>query len=197
MTGSPPRLHHQSFDKGRIETGRLGWGQPGGDQNDRTIYALNSILAKSPEPAKQSTLKIKKVVGFFTEDRVVQRLETARQIKNRFGGRVGRVVQIVFDAIEDGLAEGRVAEKAKMEGKDFRRFGSQVNFDTVAILFELGGNVLQGAMNPQAFRFNLLSINGLPFHTFPKVANHHGLTNSETRSHRYGGELKHSEILVA
>ena len=34
-----------------------------------------------------------------------------------------------------------------MEGKDFRRFGSQVNFDTVAILFELGGNVLQGVMN--------------------------------------------------
>ena len=42
----------------------------------------------------------------------------------------------------------------------------------------------------------MLSLDGLTFDTFPKIADHHGLTDSKTWGHRNGGKLKHSGILV-
>jgi hypothetical protein len=174
----------------------LGWREPSGDQDDWPINALNSILTEGPEPSEQSSFQVEKVVGLFAEDWVVESLETPRQVKDRFCGRVGGIIEVVSDAIQYGPTQSRVSEEAQMERKDLGGFGAQVNFDPVTILFEFAGNMLEGILNSQAFTINLLFLNRLSFHTLPKIADHHGLTNSETWGHRNGWELQHSRILV-
>ena len=101
MAGAPPRLHHKRFDEGGIKPGRLGWRESGRDQDDGTVDALDSVLTKCPKFSKQPSFQIEKVVCLFPKNRVVERLKSSGQIQNRFGGRVGRIVKVVSDAVQD------------------------------------------------------------------------------------------------
>ena len=122
-----PRLHHKRFDEGSIKPGRLGWRESGRDQDDGTIDALDSVLTKCPKLSKQPSFQIEKVVCLFPENRVVERLESPGQIQDRFGGRVGRIVEVVSDAVQDCFPQRRIAEQAKMKREDLGGFGTQVN----------------------------------------------------------------------
>ena len=196
MTRSPARFHNEGLDEGGVKTCSLGWREPSSDQDDWSINTLNSILTEGPEPSEQSSFQVKKVVCLFAKYRIVQCLKTARQVKDRFCGRVSGVIQVVSDAIQNGPTQSRVSEEAQMERKDLGGFGTQVNFDPVTILFEFAGNMLECILNSEAFTINLLVLDRLSFHTLPEIADHHGLTNSETWGHRNGWKLQHPRILV-
>lgn len=83
-----------------------------------------------------------------------------------------------------------------MKREDLGGFSAEVNLDPVPIVFEFPRNPIKGVLHLEAFCINLLSLDGLTFDTFPKIADHHGLTDSKTWGHRNGGKLKHSGILV-